>query len=182
MLSASDWTSASKVIACPGPTGPTGPIGLSGNTGATGIDGPTGATGATGATGFAGNTGATGLNGNTGASGPSNAVLLATYTTPVLSSPSGSVNMNVISDLNFPVGDGIYLVTATDSATSDLSASAVFTYVGSQVTGGSGWTNPGNSYAVYLVNNGLQEITLSIAIPSAFSDTYLVRSYKLMGI
>jgi hypothetical protein len=66
MLSASDWTSASKVIACPGPTGPTGPTGFSGNTGATGIDGPTGATGATG---FAGNTGATGLSGNTGATG-----------------------------------------------------------------------------------------------------------------
>jgi hypothetical protein len=73
MLSASEWTSQSLLINCPGPTGPRGLPGIQGGTGATGLTGatgPQGLPGVVGATGLTGNTGATGLQGITGPSGP----------------------------------------------------------------------------------------------------------------
>lgn len=60
MLSASDWTSQSKLLNCPGPTGPQGPQGIQGLSGPTGPTGPQAATGPTGPTGLQGNTGPTG--------------------------------------------------------------------------------------------------------------------------
>jgi len=76
MLSASEWTSQSRLINCPGPTGPQGIPGMNGNTGPTGPQGLTGLTGATGPAGPTGLPGATGpkgdsgIQGITGATGP----------------------------------------------------------------------------------------------------------------
>jgi len=64
MLSASEWTSQSKLINCPGPSGPQGPQGLQG------VSGPSGPTGPSGPSGPSGATGPAGLQGNTGATGP----------------------------------------------------------------------------------------------------------------
>lgn len=64
MLSASEWLSQSKLLACSGPSGATGPSGPSGPTGPSGLTGPTGPTGLTGPSG---------LQGVTGPSGPSGA-------------------------------------------------------------------------------------------------------------
>lgn len=73
MLSASEWLSQSKLIACPGPTGPQGNPGTNGTSGATGSTGTSGPTGPSGVTGPSGPSGPSGPTGSTGPSGPSGA-------------------------------------------------------------------------------------------------------------
>lgn len=183
-LSSSEWLSQNRGIIC-GTTGPTGPAGPGAPTGATGPSGATGATGPIGATGAISPTGATGPAGSTGATGltgpAANATLLATYVTPTITNPSGSATMNVASDLYFS-GDGVYLVVATDTSTQDFTVSSVFTYVGGAVLGGSALSSSGGTFSASLTNNGFLTITLDIVIGSVFSDTYTVKSYKLLTI
>lgn len=71
MLSASEWTSQTRLINCPGPTGPQGLPGVPGPTGLTGLTGATGPQGLTGPTGPQGATGPQGLTGLQGITGPS---------------------------------------------------------------------------------------------------------------
>lgn len=67
MLSSSEWTAQSKLLACSGPSGASGASGPSGSTGPAGPSGPTGPTGPSGSTGP---TGPIGIQGITGPSGP----------------------------------------------------------------------------------------------------------------
>lgn len=70
MLSASEYTSQSKLVVCPGPAGPSGPSGPPGPAGPTGPDGPSGPAGPTGPTGPAGPSGPSGPSGLIGQTGP----------------------------------------------------------------------------------------------------------------
>lgn len=70
MLSASEWTSQSKLVNCPGPTGPQGPPGIPGTNGTNGATGNTGPQGLPGIQGNTGPSGLPGTNGGTGATGP----------------------------------------------------------------------------------------------------------------
>lgn len=69
-MSASDWLSQSKLLACQGPTGTSGPSGPSGPTGPSGASGPSGPTGPSGASGPSGPTGPAGPSGPSGPTGP----------------------------------------------------------------------------------------------------------------
>jgi hypothetical protein len=98
MLSASEWLSQSRLIACPGPSGPSGPSGPTGPTSATG---PTGTTGPSGPSGVTGPTGPSGVTGPTGPSGPPanptsqviNLVANGAGKTASLAPPSGFANL-----------------------------------------------------------------------------------------
>lgn len=157
MLSASEWTSSSKLIACPGATGPQGIQGLPGPTGPSGVAGQVGFTGPT------------------GPSGPSNAVLLKTFTTGNIG-PTATQTMNVVSDLSFS-GNGVYLLVSTDT-TGQLSVSALFSYVSSVVRGGSTYTTGTNSWA--LINNGNSSIDITVNLASA--STFTINVYKMLSI
>lgn len=184
MLSASQWTSQQQLINCPGPSGASGPTGAQGSTGATGPQGGTGATGPQGVTGPVGPTGTNGTNGSTGPTGPTNAVLIKTLTTPTLNN-SDEYNMNVTTDLLFSTA-GIYLVTATDSTTSDVSVSVPFTYFGGVVSGGGSYASilgnvgTGTQQSWGLINSGT--VLIKLIVNRTASDTYVIKAYRLLSL
>ena len=107
MMSASDWTSQNKILACVGPTGPAGP------SGPTGLSGPTGPSGATGPSG------PTGPQGPTGPSGPGVSPTYAYGTgTPNLSLTGSYQKVNItttgpISGITFNVGTNDFTINTT---------------------------------------------------------------------
>jgi len=136
MLSASDWTSQSKLINCPGPSGPQGPIGLTGVTGPSGPSGPTGPTGPSGVSG---------LQGNTGATGPAYGQYYA-YSRQ----PTDTTISTVSTGINFWTGTAIYTYnplasfTIVNSSTIQFGVSGVYYIDVDIVFTGTGVTLQGN--------------------------------------
>lgn len=155
MLSASDWTSQSKLVACPGPTGPSGATGPLGPTGASSPTGATGVTGATGPSGASGATGASGPSGPTGASGfGADYAYIQGPASPVLAGnaqynlmPLGNVAPNLSGITNFlkstgpdtyvakvsTLGTYLVSVTATASLTGATAVAGISLRIGIQV-------------------------------------------------
>lgn len=168
MLSASDWTSQSKLINCPGPVGPQGP------TGYTGSSGPSGPTGPTGPSGPTGPTGPTGLTGNTGPTGPSNATLINTYTTGNVTSGTNATQ----TASTYITSNGLYLIVAYSSDIF-LTISCVFSYNSGVLRGGTSLYTSSTNYLSLRDDTGTN---ILINNNSGSTANFSVSIYKILGL
>ena len=193
MLSASEWTSQSRLINCPGPSGPSGPpgpIGPSGVSGPTGATGPSGVTGPTGPQGTSGPTGPSGLQGQTGPqglsglqgptgpSGPSNAIQTGTYDVTNLVTGTSAINL---ASTYMPT-NGLYLVVVYTDI--EVSISCVFSYIGGELVGGCSLmytygSAPAGSYISLLADNINANILVYNNTGATANLTVIV--YKIVG-
>ncbi len=174
MLSASEWTSQSKLINCPGPTGPQGPQGIQG------VSGPTGPTGPQAATGPTGSTGPSGLQGPTGPTGPTVATLTGSYT--VNSLANGSTAQNTAS--TYIPSNGLYLIVGIAAiGAGNFSFSSVFSYNSSVLRGGC--TSILGSDNSKFVNLAADLLGSNITVYNGLGETITtlnVSVYKLLSI
>jgi hypothetical protein len=153
MLSASEWLSQSKLIACAGPTGPSGPPGP------TGLTGPTGNTGSSGATGLTGPSGPSGLPGTSGGTGPSG--------------PSGASGFG--ADYLYLTGDSSFITfgSSPEAKYALVTASGISSGITYATDAGSG-----GSYVGTIASRGMYQIIAksTVAIASTTTSTYVIAS------
>lgn len=185
-MSASDWTSQNKILACAGPTGPAGPSGPTGGsgasgpaglTGATGPQGGTGATGPTGGSGATGPIGPTGSIGPTGAQGPTGADGIPTGTVNAYAGASAPTGWLLCDGTTYPAASYPFLALAltdtpfylggTTFSVPDLRAKVLRGVDGSTYTVG----GTGGADSVTLAQNQLPNHSHSITDPG-HSHTY----------